>query len=54
MGFANAEFREADVFDVSVEYTGKSYGTIVLDPPAFTKSRGKVEAAHCGGIKRSI
>jgi len=43
----NAEFREADVFDVLAN-TGKRYGTIVLDPPAFTKSRGKVEAALRG------
>ena len=43
----NAEFREADVFEV-LGSTGKRYGTIVLDPPAFTKSRGKVEAALRG------
>lgn len=46
-GIRNAEFREADVFDVLAN-TGKRYGTIVLDPPAFTKSRGKVEAALRG------
>ena len=46
-GIGNAEFREADVFDV-LSNTGKRYGTIVLDPPAFTKSRGKVEAALRG------
>jgi len=43
----NAEFREADVFEI-LGNTGKRYGTIVLDPPAFTKSRGKVEAALRG------
>jgi len=46
-GISNVEFREADVFEV-LGSTGKRYGTVVLDPPAFTKSRGKVEAALRG------
>jgi len=46
-GVQNAEFREADVFEV-LGSTRKRYGTIVLDPPAFTKSRGKVDAALRG------
>ncbi|MDQ6677943.1 MAG: class I SAM-dependent methyltransferase, partial [Acidobacteriota bacterium] len=46
-GIRNVEFREADVFEV-LGNTRKHYGTIVLDPPAFTKSRGKVDAALRG------
>ncbi len=46
-GIGNVEFREADVFDVLAN-TGKRYGTVVLDPPAFTKSRSKVEGALRG------
>ena len=46
-GIGNVEFREADVFEV-LGSTGKRYGTVVLDPPAFTKSRGKVEGALRG------
>ena len=40
-GSANIEFREADVFDfLASEAHGRgSYSTIVLDPPAFAKSR---------------
>ncbi len=46
-GIRNVEFREADVFEV-LGNTRRRYGTIVLDPPAFTKSRGKVDAALRG------
>jgi len=44
---ANVEFREADVFDVLPQLR-RSYDTIVLDPPAFTKSRHAVEGAARG------
>lgn len=49
-GLANIEFREADVFDVlAAEAHGREgYSTIVLDPPAFAKSRGAVEGAARG------
>ncbi len=46
----NIEFREADVFDflASEAYGRGSYSTIVLDPPAFAKSRSAVEGAARG------
>lgn len=45
----NVTFREADVFDVLSSYAaaGRSFGTIVLDPPAFAKSRKQIE----GGVR---
>ncbi len=49
-GIENIRFREADVFDLLAGYraSGKKFDTIVLDPPAFTKSRSKVEGATSG------
>jgi 23S rRNA (cytosine1962-C5)-methyltransferase len=46
----NVRFREADVFDVLAAHAqaGRRFDTIVLDPPAFTKSRGSVKAAVRG------
>ena len=44
---ANVEFREADVFDV-LSQSRRQYDIIVLDPPAFTKSRQAVEGAARG------
>ena len=46
----NATFTEGDVFDVLTSYAAarKRFDTIVLDPPAFTKSRGAVEGAARG------
>jgi 23S rRNA (cytosine1962-C5)-methyltransferase len=46
----NIEFREADVFELLTSYSSarRNYGTIVLDPPAFAKSRGQVDAAARG------
>jgi 23S rRNA (cytosine1962-C5)-methyltransferase len=41
---ANIEFREADVFEL-LAGTRRSYELIVLDPPAFAKSRRHVDAA---------
>jgi 23S rRNA (cytosine1962-C5)-methyltransferase len=40
----NAQFRTADVFDElrSLEKGGERFGCIILDPPAFVKSRAKV------------
>jgi 23S rRNA (cytosine1962-C5)-methyltransferase len=42
----NIEWREANVFDFL--RTTRRYGTIVLDPPAFAKSRSAVEDAARG------
>jgi 23S rRNA (cytosine1962-C5)-methyltransferase len=46
----NIEFREANVFDfLAAEAGGPArYSTIVLDPPAFTKSRSAIEGAARG------
>ncbi|MGE5646949.1 MAG: class I SAM-dependent rRNA methyltransferase [Acidobacteriota bacterium] len=46
----NVSFREADVFDFlgGRRGTGRRYSTIVLDPPAFAKSRESVEGAARG------
>jgi 23S rRNA (cytosine1962-C5)-methyltransferase len=45
-GIANVQFREADVFDLlSGQAPEKRYDTIVLDPPAFAKSRKQLERA---------
>ena len=43
-------FREADVFDVLSSYSSarRTFDTIVLDPPAFAKSRKQVEGAMRG------
>ncbi len=43
----NIQFREADVFDLLSGYgiTGRRFETIVLDPPAFAKSRAAVHKA---------
>jgi 23S rRNA (cytosine1962-C5)-methyltransferase len=47
---ANVEFIEANVFDKLRDYddAGERFDTIVLDPPAFAKNRGAVEAALRG------
>ncbi len=49
-GIANVEFREANVFDLlSAERAARRrYGTVVLDPPAFSKSRQTVDSAARG------
>ncbi|HYE12954.1 MAG TPA: class I SAM-dependent rRNA methyltransferase [Pyrinomonadaceae bacterium] len=49
-GAANAEFREANVFDAlrEMEAAGASFDTIVLDPPAFAKNRASLPAAARG------
>lgn len=47
---SNIRFREADVFDILSNYSSarKTFDTIVLDPPAFAKSRKQVEGAMRG------
>jgi 23S rRNA (cytosine1962-C5)-methyltransferase len=49
-GIENVEFREANVFDLLATHRagGRRYGTIVLDPPAFAKSRDAVDSAARG------
>ncbi|MCL4851071.1 MAG: class I SAM-dependent rRNA methyltransferase [Bryobacteraceae bacterium] len=49
-GLRNVEFREADVFDfLSAQVlAGRGYSTIVLDPPAFAKTRGALTGAARG------
>src|SRR5258708_5384857 len=46
----NVSFRQADVFDVLTTYAHahRRFDTVVLDPPAFTKSRGNLEGAERG------
>ncbi len=46
-GISNVTFRETDVFDALAGYAAarRSFDTIVLDPPAFAKSRSHVHAA---------
>jgi 23S rRNA (cytosine1962-C5)-methyltransferase len=49
-GTANIEFREADVFEVLAGYAKarRRFSMVVLDPPAFAKSRRNLEAAVAG------
>jgi 23S rRNA (cytosine1962-C5)-methyltransferase len=49
-GIANIRWREADAFDVlsSHAQSGRRFGTVVLDPPAFAKTRAAVEGAARG------
>ena len=49
-GIHNIEFRQADVFDLLAGHlaAGRRFSTIVLDPPAFAKSRSSVEGALRG------
>jgi 23S rRNA (cytosine1962-C5)-methyltransferase len=46
----NVTFREADVFDILTGYASgrRNFDTVVLDPPAFTKSRSAREGALRG------
>jgi 23S rRNA (cytosine1962-C5)-methyltransferase len=49
-GIGNINFHEADVFDVLTRYASerRQFSMVVLDPPAFTKSRKSVDAAIAG------
>jgi len=49
-GIANVEFREEDVFDLLGGYAAarRRFSTVVLDPPAFAKSRRALEGASRG------
>src|SRR5581483_7706607 len=46
-GFTNIEWREADVFDLlrALERARERFDLVVLDPPAFAKSRSTVPQA---------
>jgi 23S rRNA (cytosine1962-C5)-methyltransferase len=46
----NVEFREADVFEVLTGYASarRRFETVVLDPPAFAKSRDNLDRAVSG------
>jgi 23S rRNA (cytosine1962-C5)-methyltransferase len=47
---SNVSFREADVFDVLSSYASarRGFDAIVLDPPAFAKSRKQIDGAMRG------
>jgi len=49
-GIANATFREADAFELLSSYASarRAFDTVVLDPPAFAKSRKQLEGAMRG------
>jgi len=49
-GIASVEFREADVFELLAGYASarREFSLVVLDPPAFAKSRQNLEAAARG------
>ena len=49
-GIENIHWREADAFDLLAGYTqsGRKFGIVVLDPPAFAKSRSALEGAVRG------
>jgi 23S rRNA (cytosine1962-C5)-methyltransferase len=49
-GTHNIEFRTANVFDAlrEMEASGERFDTIILDPPAFAKSRATVKSAARG------
>ena len=49
-GISNVTFREADVFDVLSNYASarRNFDAIVLDPPAFAKSRTQINGAMRG------
>lgn len=49
-GIANVSFESGNVFDALREMatTGESFDTIVLDPPAFTKSRATIKSGARG------
>ena len=49
-GIANIEFREADVFELLAGYAAgrRQFSMVVLDPPAFAKSRRNLDAAASG------
>jgi 23S rRNA (cytosine1962-C5)-methyltransferase len=49
-GIGNIDFREADVFELLSGYSAarRKFSMVVLDPPAFAKSRRNIEGASAG------
>ena len=49
-GITNVEFREADIFEILAGYSSarRQFSLVVLDPPAFAKSRRNLDAAFSG------
>ena len=49
-GLTNVTAREANVFDLlrELHHAGERFDTVILDPPAFAKSRDAVEKARRG------
>jgi 23S rRNA (cytosine1962-C5)-methyltransferase len=49
-GISSVEFREADIFVVLAAYSSarRQFDTVILDPPAFAKSRSTLEGAIRG------
>jgi 23S rRNA (cytosine1962-C5)-methyltransferase len=49
-GIANIEFRERDVFELLAAYASarRQFSMVILDPPAFAKSRRSLEGAARG------
>jgi 23S rRNA (cytosine1962-C5)-methyltransferase len=49
-GVSNITFREADVFELLSSYASarRNFDTVVLDPPAFAKSRKQIDGALRG------
>ena len=49
-GLTNVTTREANAFDLlrELEHAGERFDTVVLDPPAFAKSKDAVEKAYRG------
>ena len=49
-GIGNIEFRQADVFDLLAGYASarRQFSSVVLDPPAFAKSRRSLDGAATG------
>ncbi|MEO8373189.1 MAG: class I SAM-dependent rRNA methyltransferase [Candidatus Solibacter sp.] len=49
-GLSNIEFKEADIFQLLTNYASarRQFNLVVLDPPAFAKSRRNVESAITG------
>ncbi|MFN7992322.1 MAG: class I SAM-dependent rRNA methyltransferase [Bryobacteraceae bacterium] len=49
-GINNIEFREADAFELLAGYSSarRQFSTVILDPPAFAKSRRNLEGAARG------
>jgi 23S rRNA (cytosine1962-C5)-methyltransferase len=49
-GITNVSAREANVFDLlrDLDQRGERFDTVILDPPAFAKSKGAIEPARRG------